>query len=242
MNTYTVRLRGKREVADQTVAYSFEKPAEFSFKAGQYVAITLPTLEFEDARGKNRVMSIASAPSDDELVFAMRVTGSAFKQTLAHMPEGGEIVIRDAVGHFVLPEDDEVRPIVFLAGGIGITPVRSILREANRSGRKNPFWLFYSNRAAKDVAFLDELEEKVLTNLSEYHCINTLTNEADVCPWQDEKGFICAPMIQKYISDPHAPFYYIVGTPGFAQAMTKMLTEELGVAKESIKQDPFTGM
>lgn len=228
-------------MADQTLAYRFEKPQGFSFQAGQYSALTVPQLEFQDKKGSTRVMSIASAPSDSDLLFAMRVTDTAFKQTLSHMPVGGEITIRDAVGHFVLPED-ETCTIVFLVGGIGITPARSILREANRTGRKNPFWLFYSNREAKDVAFAAELEEQMFPHLPAYHCINTLTDEKGVCVWQDESGFICSQMLRKHLPDVGTALYYVVGTPGFAQAMERMLTEELGISKESIRQDPFTGM
>lgn len=241
MNTYSIKLVSKREVADQTTAFSFEKPEGFVFRAGQYVAITLPKLDFEDKKGATRTMSIASAPSDSDLVFAMRITDTAFKQTLAHMPEGGEVIIRDAVGHFILPED-QARPIVFLVGGIGITPVRSILREADHAGRKNPFWLFYSNREVKDVAFAEELEEPMFSGLAEYHCINTMTEGKEMCAWQDESGFICALMLRKYLGDVSVPLYYVVGTPGFAQAMEKMLIEDLGVGKDAIKQDPFTGM
>ena len=239
MNTYSVRLVSKQTVADQTVAFSFEKPEGFVFQAGQYSALTLPRLDFEDKKGATRVMSIASAPSDPELMFAMRVTDSAFKQTLVKMPIGSTITVRDAVGRFTLPED-EGQTIVFLAGGIGITPVRSILREAMRTGRKNPFWLFYSNRAAKDVAFLEECVE--IPGL-DYHCVNTLTDEVEIlCLWQEEKGYICPPMVTKYIPGFEKALFYIVGTTGFSGAMEKMLKEELGVASEAIRMDPFTGL
>jgi ferredoxin-NADP reductase len=240
MNTYTIKLREKQTVADQTLAFVFDKPEGFVFQAGQYVAITLPALDFADAKGATRTMSIASAPSDEHLLFAMRITGSAFKQTLAAMPIGGEVIIRDAVGHFTLPEDDQTHPIVFLAGGIGITPVRSILREAVRTGRRNPFTLFYSNRAPKDVAFVDELAS--IPELT-YTCVNTLTDEAKLlCLWQKEHGFICPPMLTKYLDDIHAPLYYIVGAPGFSTAMERMLKEVLGIAPEAIRMDPFTGL
>ena len=239
MQTYTVQLREKREVADQTMAFLFEKPAEFSFRAGQYVAITLPKVEFEDKKGATRCMSISCAPFEDHLMFAMRITDTAFKQTFSHMSLGDEIIIRDAVGHFVLPEDQS-RPIIFLAGGIGITPVRSILRQAQKDERKNPFWLFYSNRRPEDAAFIDEMQS---FDGLDYHGIDTLTDViAEACPWQEESGFICADMLRKHLAHVREALYYVVGTPGFSQAMEKMLTEELGVAPADIRKDPFTGM
>ena len=118
--------------------------------------------------------------------------------------------------------------------------MRSILREAARVGRKNPFWLFYSNREAKDAAFVDELEE--IPSL-DYHCVNTLTTEAAaLCPWQKEQGFICQSMVTKHVPNAQNALYYIVGTPGFSNAMEKMVKEELGIAPEAIRMDPFTGI
>ncbi len=237
MNTYSVRLKNKYEIAERTLAFVFEKPKGFQFQAGQYTAMTLPKLDFADAKGATRVLSIASAPSDDELVFGARITESAFKKTLAQMPVGGEVTIHEATGHFVLPED-QTREIVFLAGGIGITPVRSILRQAFAEKRNNPFVLFYSNRRPGDASFCQEMQNFSGLN---YRCIDTLTQNEGVCDWQEESGYICAAMLKKYLKEiPHA-LYYIVGATGFIQAMGKIL-EELGVPDTNIKKDPFTGL
>lgn len=238
MQTYTVKLKDKYEVADQTMAFVFEKPSDFVFSAGQYVVMTLPTLTFPDSRRGIRSLSIASAPYDDDLVFAMRITDSGFKQTLKTMEIGSEAIITQAVGHFVL--DDSDRPVVFLIGGIGITPARSILRQAEHDGSTRPFCLFYSNRRPHDASFASELQGFKKLN---YQCIDTLTNQeaADQCEWQKERGYICDDMLSRYLPDVHAPLFYIVGSPVFAKSMIAML-EGMGVDKESIKQDPFTGI
>lgn len=237
MNTYSIHLKNKYEIAERTLAFVFEKPREYRFLAGQYTAMTLPKLDFTDAKGATRVLSIASAPEDEELVFGMRITESAFKKTLEKMPLGGEVVIRDATGHFVLPEDER-REIVFLAGGIGITPVRSILRQAATKKRRNPLTLFYSNRHPEDAPFCEEMQS--LPGLN-YRCIDTLTQNDAVCEWQEESGYICADMLKKYLTEVSGALYYVVGAPGFTDAMEKMLTA-LGVSRESIKKDPFTGL
>lgn len=239
MLTYTVGLKEKREVADRTMAFVFEKPKEFAFQAGQYVVMTLPELTFPDNRRGIRSLSIASAPYEDVLTFAMRITESGFKRTLHAMEIGGEVRITQAVGHFTLPKED-VRPIAFLIGGIGITPARSILRQAEYEGRRQPFYLFYSNRRPQDASFAAELQD--FTKLS-YRCIDTFTDQeaADMCGWQEERGYICDRMLQKYIDDIGRPLYYVVGSPVFAEAMTRMLGD-LGVDKESVRQDPFTGI
>lgn len=238
MQTYTLKLIRKSEIADQTVAFVFEKPADFVFQAGQYVVMTIPTLTFPDDRRGTRSLSIASAPYENELVFAMRITNSGFKQTLNAMPLGGEVSVTQAIGHFVLDESD--RPVVFLIGGIGITPARSILRQAVQDGIKRPFYLFYSNRRPQDASFANELQDFPELN---YKCIDTLTNQeaADQCEWQEERGYICDTMLQKYLPEIKDPAYYIVGSPTFANAMIATLTG-LGVDKDSIKQDPFTGI
>jgi ferredoxin-NADP reductase len=238
MQTYTIKLIEKQEVADQTVAFVFNKPEEFVFQAGQYVVMTLPTLTFPDDRRGMRSLSIASAPYENQLVFAMRITQSGFKQTLNAMEIGGEVTITQAIGHFVLDKSD--RPVTFLIGGIGITPARSILRQAVHDGSKRPFYLFYSNRHPEDASFANELQDFPELN---YTCIDTLTNQeaAESCEWQEERGYICDTMLQKYIADIKHSMYYIVGSPTFANAMITMLTG-MGVEKESIKQDPFTGI
>jgi ferredoxin-NADP reductase len=237
MNTYSICLKDKYEIAERTMAFVFEKPEGFQFQAGQYVAMTLPKLDFADAKGATRVLSIASAPSDTELVFGMRITESAFKKTLAAMPLGGEVIIRDATGHFTLPEDQE-KQVVFLAGGIGITPVRSILRQAVIEKRRNSFTLFYSNRRSEDASFCGEVQ-----NFSElnYRCIDTLTQNERACAWQEESGYICAEMLKKYLTEIPQALYYVVGTNVFIGAMEKMLME-LGVPDTNIKKDPFTGL
>lgn len=237
MNTYSIRLKNKYEIAERTLAFVFEKPGGFQFQAGQYIAMTLPKLDFTDSKGATRVLSIASAPSDAELVFGMRITESAFKKTLAEMPLGGEVVIRDATGHFVLPEDQE-KQIVFLVGGIGITPARSILRQASAEKRHNPFVLFYSNRRPEDASFCEEMQDFPGLN---YRCIDTLTQNEGVCAWQEESGYICAEMLKRYLTEITESLYYVVGANGFIGAMEKMLME-LGVPNENIKKDPFTGL
>lgn len=239
MQTYSIKLKGKQEIADQTVAFVFEKPKDFSFQAGQYVVMTIPNLTFPDNRRGIRSLSIASAPYENELVFAMRITDSGFKQTLNTMEMGGEVTITQAIGHFTLEKDSD-RPVVFLIGGIGITPARSILRQAVYDKDRREFCLFYSNRRPEDASFANELQDFPELN---YKCIDTLTkhDSGELCEWQEESGYICDAMLSKHLADVKKPMYYIVGSPTFAGAMKTMLNA-LGVADADIKQDPFTGI
>lgn len=239
MQNYTIKLKEKYEVADRTLMLIFEKPKDFSFQAGQYVVMTLPKLVFPDERRGMRSLSIASAPYEDVLAFAMRITASGFKKTIDVMEVGDEVTITQAVGHFILPAED-VQPIIFLIGGIGITPARSILRQSAHDGRKQSFTLFYSNRTPEDVSFAQELQS--IDGLLNYRCVDTMTAFDGVCSWQEERGYICKDMVEKYVADmPGEALYYIVGGPKFIQAMEAML-QEMNVPSDRVKKDPFTGI
>lgn len=238
MKTFSTKVIEISEIAEKTLAVKLEKPAGFSFEAGQYSVLAVPKLIVEDSRGVNRCMSIASAPYEDHLLFAMRVSESGYKQTIAQLAPGDEVLVGAPIGHFTLLPNDS-RPVAFLAGGIGITPARSILRQANHDSDAREFFLFYSNYRPEDTPFLDEL--KLFPNIS-YHPIFTMTEtDRSVCKWDADRGFICDDMLKKYLPDVKVPIYYLVGTPGFTKAMETLLAG-YGIGKESIKQDPFVGL
>ncbi len=126
----TSALFAREEIARDTSVFWFEKPADFTFRAGQYTVLRLPNLSEPDPQGPVRSLSICSAPHEERLGFALRNTQSPFKKALWAMQPGEEASITPVIGKFVL-EATETRPLVFIVGGIGITPVRSILKEAN---------------------------------------------------------------------------------------------------------------
>ena len=238
MKTFSTKVIEISEIAEKTLAVRLEKPADFSFVAGQYSVLAVPKLVEDDSRGASRCMSIASAPFEDHLLFAMRVSESGYKKTISKLSPGDEMLVGAPVGQFMLIPGDR-RPIVFLVGGIGITPARSILRQANHDGDVREFFLFYSNYRPEDTPFLDEL--KNFPNLS-YHPIFTMTEtDRSVCVWDADRRFICHDMLKKYLPDVKVPIYYLVGTPGFTKAMETLLAG-YGIGKESIKQDPFVGL
>ena len=157
MTTYQSRLRGREEVAEGTMAFHLEKPAGFQFKAGQYVDISLINPPETDSQGIIRSFSIASAPYENELLVVTRMRNSAFKRVLAILPLGTEVKLEGPMGSFTLHKN-RAKAGVFLAGGIGITPFLSILRQAAEEKLSQRLYLFYSNRHPKDAAFLKDLE------------------------------------------------------------------------------------
>lgn len=239
MANFILTLKEQRAVADGTELFVFDKPADFSFEAGQYVAMMVSNLVAPDIRAGVRSLSIASAPCEENLYFAMRQSDSGFKQTLFALKPGETVAATKAIGHFTLSHAADDLPIVFLIGGIGITPVRSILKQAEHDGSARAFTLFYSNRFEKDAAFHEELKAIKLPN---YRYIATLSQETKPCAEaNEERGYICETMLRKYLPDVHGVWFYLVGAPAFIEAMEKMLSE-MGVTKEHQVCDPFTGM
>ncbi len=241
MQGYTLTLQETRDVADGTRLFVFDKPEGYAFKAGQYVAFTVTNKNGSeiDSRGLSRSLSIASAPCESDLCFAMRRGESSFKQICWQLGSGDTVMVTKAVGFFVLPPEDDHRPIIFLAGGIGITPVRSILKQAEHDKSDRRFTLFYANRFAKDAAFAEEMKN---ITLAHYRSISVLSQSEDPCaPENDERGYLCGPMLSQHLDDIAGSLYYIVGSPQFSDAMGRVLAN-LGVSKDQCRIDPFTGL
>lgn len=133
--TYLVKLKNRFSVAEGTMAFQFEKPGRFSFRAGQSVDITLIHPFDTDAKGNGRAFSIASATHEDVLMIVTRMRDTAFKRELARMALKTEVKLEGPGGNLIL-HNNPSRAAIFLAGGIGVTPIRSILlRAAGRNSR-----------------------------------------------------------------------------------------------------------
>lgn len=239
MAGYKIKLKRREEVAKDTVAFYFEKPEGFQFKAGQFMRFSLIDPPETDAEGDSRTFSIASAPHEEDLMIATRLRDTAFKRVLRSMPVGSEIEVKGPYGKMVL-HDDPARAAVFLTGGIGITPFRSIALAAAHSGHAHRLHLFYANRQPEDAAFLDQLAglEKINSN---YRLIATMTKAALSTPaWTGETGYMNGEMLARYVDDPISPVYYIAGPEGLVTAIRKTLSEA-GVDDSDIHVEQFTG-
>ncbi|HWC17974.1 MAG TPA: FAD-dependent oxidoreductase, partial [Terriglobales bacterium] len=154
----TFSLVKREEVAENTRAFHFTKPAGFEFQAGQSIDLKLIKPPETDDEGNTRAFSIASAPSDLDLMIATRMRNTAFKRVLRKMALGTEVKIIGPSGSFTLHKN-AAKPAVLLAGGIGITPFFSIVRQATRDNLAHEMYLFYSNRRPQDAPFLAALQE-----------------------------------------------------------------------------------
>ncbi len=234
----TTRFISKKEVAEGTMMFSFEKPAGFSYKAGQNIDMTLINPPETDAEGNTRTFSLVAAPSEKAISIATSMRDTAFKRVLKNMAPGTEVEISDALGSFTL-HNDTSKPAVFLIGGIGITPVHSILVDAAERNLPHRLCLFYSNRKPEDAAFLEELTTLQEKNPT-FKLIATMTQmEQSKQPWNGETGYITAAMIKKYVPDLNA-VWYLSGPAAMVKTMRGILTE-LGADEDFIKTEEFSG-
>ncbi len=234
-----VALRKKETVAEGTMAFYFDKPAGASFRAGQHLNMTLINPPETDTEGDGRTFSLASAPSEKDLMIATRMRDTAFKRVLKNLEIGSPVLIEPPHGSFIL-HSDALRPAVFLIGGIGITPVLSIIKDATERKLPHQLILLYSNRRPEDAAFLEELAALEKQN-PHFRLIATMTEpEKSDEAWEEETGVIDRAMLERHLDDMQSNIYYLSGPPGLVAAMRKLL-EDLGVNDDSIKTEEFSG-
>jgi ferredoxin-NADP reductase len=229
LTAHEVTLLGRDEVASGTVAFCLSRPAGFAFKAGQSVAVSLidPPAEPNSAQ---RIFSLVSAPFEDELVVATRMReGSAFKRALAALPDGAKVKLRGPRGLMTLHQDP-ARAAVLIAGGIGITPFMSMLRQAAHDRLAQRLFLLYSNRRAEDAAFFAELQGLVQRN-DNFHLLARMT---------DADGFIDEQTVKRFAGDAAAPVYYLAGPPAMVSAM-KAILRGAGVGDQDVCSEQFYG-
>ncbi len=238
-STYQVTLKKRQEIAKGTTALYFDRPLAFSFKAGQFIDLSLSKLSDSDPQGHTRAFTLANAPSEPQLMVATRLRDTAFKRMMGAMPLGTTMDIEGPFGQFTLP-DNNSRTAVFLAGGIGITPFRSMLVEAAHNKLPHRLILMYSNRRPEDAAFLDELQSLQQDNPN-YTCIGTMTSPTEGDEhWKGETGRIDQAMLRKYVKDMETASYYVVGPPAMVDGLRKML-ESAGIHKSNIRAEEFVG-
>jgi len=235
----TLRLKNRHEVAEGTMAFQFEKPHGWTFKPGQFMDVTLIEPPETDAEGNSRTFSIASAPYEDVLTIATRMRDTAFKRVLKTMPLASQVKIEGPSGDLTLHESAS-RPAVLLAGGIGITPFRSIVLQAAKDKLSHRIFLFYSNRRPEDAPFLKELESLEYENPN-FELIGTMTEMAkSQRPWSGETEQISQGMLAKYLKGVEAPIYYIAGPPEMVKGLNATLKRS-GIGDGDIRAEEFAG-
>lgn len=236
--TFETALVRRDLVADRTMAFRFAKPADWTYRAGQFVDITLLDPPETDAEGNTRGFSISSAPSEDVIMITTRLRDTAFKRVLRSMPLGTGVRIEGPFGDLCLHHAD--RPAVVLTGGIGITPFRSILVETiGGGGLPYRVVLFLADRRPQDAAFLDELRHLAERdpNLT---FVPTMSALEPTDAWNGERGHVDASMLARHLEGVDHAIYYLTGPPGMVLGLRTMLVGS-GVDEDDIRTEEFTG-
>ena len=167
------------------------------------------------------------------------MNASALKRVLKTMPLGTAVKIEGPSGDLIL-QNDVARTAVFLAGGIGITPFRSMVCLATEERQRHRIFLFYSNRRPEDTPFLAELQSLEKDN-PKYKLIATMTEmEKSHQSWNGETGFINQDMLGEHLKDAGPPIYYIAGPPDMVKGLHEMLNKA-GVNDDDIRAEEFAG-
>jgi ferredoxin-NADP reductase len=232
MAEYQMTLVDRQRIARDTMAFWFDaNGARYEFRAGQHADFV-----FGSDSDNSRTFSLASSPLDKEpIMIAMRMRKTAFKSALKAAALGTKFIVSRPRGSFTLHRDI-TRPAVFLAGGIGITPIRSILQSATQERLPHKLYLFYSNREADDAAFIEELQGLAAQNPN-FTLVPTVTGHKTLA-WRYEKGHINREMLTRHLLGLTGLIYYIAGPSGMVTAMSELLKSS-GVNEDDIRTEEF---
>jgi len=231
-------LRKREDVANNTTSFWFEPSHPISFVPGQFMEWELPHRHPDD-RGVRRFFTICSSPTEQRVMLATKFSepSSTFKTTLRAMKEQDKIVAMHVAGEFTLPNDDGTTPCVFIAGGIGVTPFRSMVQYMLDKKLSRPITLLYSNKTASDIAFKPIFDEAALTGW-----LKPVYTVIETAPygWKGRVGYITADMIKEEVPEYMNNLFYVSGPQPMVAAFQKMLGD-MGVPSDRIKTDFFPG-
>ena len=232
-------LKQKLNITPDSVDFIFSPNQKFTYTPGQYIELTLPHSK-SDNRGDRRYFTLASSPTEQNIRFGVKFykDGSSYKKALMGINEQTTVVAAQVSGDFVLPRDDK-RKLVFIAGGIGITPFRSMTKFLIDTKQKRDVTLLYSARTNNDFAYRNVFEEA-----RQEVGLNTIYFVTDEEVKVDSKylrhQFIDDSAIKSAVPDYRECHFYISGTQAMVKALQAILTN-LDVPKHQIKVDYFPG-
>ena len=233
-----IRLIERRPETVDVISFIFDLGGQpLDYLPGQHLTYTLDALAFPDQRGNRRHFTLSSAPSEKGIVmFTTRMRGSGFKETLRHAPIGYEVTCDTPAGRFVLPKA-ETRRHVFVAGGIGVTPYRSILRHAVNANRGIDAVMLYHSRSQEEIVFRSELEllSGAMRTLTLVHVLD------EPGPgWAGETGRPEEALVRRWVADPAGSLFWLSGPPPFVLAYMELL-KRMGVRAGAMRTEGFAG-
>lgn len=230
-------VKEKREVAKGTLLVIFDlQGQEVDFTPGQYFWVELIDPPYQDEKGPRRHISVVTSPTEGNVLgLCTRLRDSAFKRSLAELEVGNEVEVEQPKGTFLLPEDTS-KQYVFIAGGIGITVFRCMLRYIADKGLPHKVTLVYSNRDRESTPFLDELQE-LEQELPGFRLVLTMTDDPG---WEGETRLIDADVLREHLGDLDPLTFLVAGPPPMVEAIVGEL-HGAGLPEEQVLPDSFSG-
>ncbi|MBI3397223.1 FAD-dependent oxidoreductase [Candidatus Woesebacteria bacterium] len=237
-------LKEIRDEAKGTKSFFFEPEKPIEHRPGQFMYLTLKELKYPDEKGATRHLTISSSPTEGNLIrFTTRIREeSGFKKSLSELPVGSEIEGEGPHGTFII-SDTEVGPHIFLAGGIGITPFRSIIKYITDKKLPHEVHLIYSNSVPEEIVFRKELEEIAANNSNIEVSMTVSKPEESTENWTGLKGRIDENLIHELApseDEVMSSIWWFCGPPPFVTAMEEMFTK-LKIPSNNIRVEKFTG-
>jgi ferredoxin-NADP reductase len=211
------------------------------YTAGQYGYFDIGGVK-DDPKGPIRHFTIASSPTEDFIMISTRIRDTPYKKRLSSLEEGVKVKVKGPEGRFVLHEDNS-KAAVFLSGGIGVTPFRSMIKYATDKHLSIKILMFDSNRNQQNILYKKEFDEWANANRN-LKIVFTIT-ENDDSTWKGERGRIDKGMLTKYLTsndyDINRSNFYVCGPPAMLNHCVQILEDDLNITKERIKVEEFTG-
>ncbi|MBN1870902.1 MAG: FAD-dependent oxidoreductase [Candidatus Omnitrophica bacterium] len=217
-------------------SFRCEPKARVDFTAGQFMKVTLKV----NQENQSKYFSISNSPTEKGYYeFTKKITESDFSKALDRLKAGDPLTLDLPKGSFTLKEED--KKAAFLSGGIGITPLRSMIQYAVDMNLKVNIVLLYGNHTEKDIVFREDLD--ALSDHSQnVRIIHTLDSpDIDRNRWRGRTGLINAQMIKEEVPDYQERKFFICGPPQMVLALNKTLKDDLEIQADRIKTEKFSG-
>lgn len=235
-----VNLHEKIQISSDIVDFVFKPAKKVAFIPGQYMEWTLAH-PHTDSRGNRRYFTIASSPTEETIRLGVKFyeKGSSYKKALYNLNQQMSIVGAQLSGEFILPKNGNQK-LVFIAGGIGITPYRSFLKYLVDTKEQRDIVMFYSNKTADEIAYKDVFDaaEKELGIRTVY----TLTDTVNLPQgWSGKLGRITSGMIAEEVPDYSERLFYLSGPHAMVTGYEEVL-KSMGLKSKQIKKDFIPGL
>jgi glycine betaine catabolism B len=235
-----LRLKERIKIAPDTYDFIFNHIRNFAFAPGQYMEWTLGH-EHPDTRGNRRYFTLASAPTEKTLRLGVKFyqKSSTFKKAMLSMTSGDEIVAAQLAGDFVLPKDPRQK-CVLIAGGVGVTPFRSMIKYLLDTHRPRPITLFYANKTVDDILYKDVFDRaQHELGIQTIYAVTDTKNLPS--SWTGTIGRITPELIKSKLPDHRRCIFYLSGPKSMVDSFKETL-QQMHVPSSHIRTDFFSGL